>query len=137
VSRFGHLALIVVGGMVGTFVRAGLESALPVGAGQWPWTTFWINVSGSLALGILLELLAAGEDAGWRRSARLGVGTGVLGGYTTYSTFSVETVELLRSGNWLAGLAYPAASLLAGIAAAALAMVAIRRLRRLRETPCS
>ncbi len=135
-SRVGNLALIVVGGMVGTAARAALESALPAAAGLWPWTTFWINVSGSLALGLLAELLAAGEDVSWRRSVRLGVGTGMLGGYTTYSTFSVETVELLRSGNWLPGLAYPVASLLAGIATAALAMVAVRKSRRLGEKPC-
>jgi fluoride exporter len=133
VNRVGTLALILIGGMAGTAVRAGLEAAWPPASGQWPWTTFCINITGSLALGALLEFLGAGSDDGWRRSVRLGVGTGVLGGYTTYSTFSVETVELLRAGQWLPGLGYAAASVVGGVAAAAAAIAVVRRLRRRRE----
>lgn len=132
-TRAVELAVIVVGGMVGTVVRAGLESAMPAGVGQWPWTTFWINISGSFVLGLLLELLSAGEDTGWRRTLRLGVGTGVLGGYTTYSTFSVETVGLLRAGLWLPAAGYAVISVLGGIAAAMVAMLIVRRLRPHRE----
>jgi fluoride exporter len=130
VSRIRDAALIVIGGMVGTALRAELGSALPSTPGQWPWTTFWINISGALALGVLLELLAAGTDDGLRRSLRLGLGTGMLGGFTTYSAFSVETVELLRAGQWLPGLGYALASVAAGIAAAGLAIFVVRKLRR-------
>jgi CrcB protein len=117
--RPAWLAVILAGGTLGTGARAWLETAFPAKAGQWPWTTFWINVSGALLLGVLLALLAeSGPDVGWRRALRLGVGTGVLGGYTTYSTFAVETLQLLRSGAWLAGLGYAVASVLLGLAAA-------------------
>ena len=125
----GWLGLIVAGGALGTSVRAWLEAAYAPSAGSWPWVTFWINVGGSLALGALLEGVAAsGPDVGWRRGLRLGLGTGVLGGFTTYSTFSVETVELLRAGLWLVGLGYAVASVVAGIVAAVAGVRLVRGL---------
>jgi len=129
--RPAWLGVILVGGMLGTGVRSALESLQPAPPGGWPWTTFWINVSGALALGILLELLAeTGPDHGWRRGLRLGVGTGVLGGYTTYSTFSVETLNLLGAGAWLTGLGYAVASVVLGLAAAFAGARAVRVLLR-------
>ncbi|MGC3994827.1 MAG: CrcB family protein [Propionicimonas sp.] len=125
------LGVILAGGTVGTAVRAALESAWPAVPGEWPWTTFWINVSGALVLGVLLEVLAAsGPDRGWRRGLRLGVGTGVLGGYTTYSTFSVETVSLLRSGALLTGVGYALVSVVVGVVLAVSAASITRRLLR-------
>lgn len=113
------LALIVVGGAAGTAGRAWLETAYAPPSGTWPWITFGINLGGALLLGLLLELLArTGDDRGWRRLARLGLGTGMLGGFTTYSTFAVETAALLRDGlPWLA-VGYGAGSVLGGVAAA-------------------
>lgn len=128
-SRAASAALVLIGGMTGTAARAGLESAFPTPAEGWPWTTFWINISGSLVLGVLLEMLAAGEDEGWRRHLRLGVGTGLLGGYTTYSTFSVETITLLQGGQWFSGIGYALASVGIGIAAAVVAISVVRRWR--------
>lgn len=128
-SRAVNASLIVIGGMAGTAVRASLEAWFPATVGQWPWATLWINISGSLLLGVLLETLAAFDDAGWRRSVRLGVGTGFFGGYTTYSSFSVETVALLRGGDWLGGVGYAVFSVSIGILAALLAMLVVRRIR--------
>ena len=111
--------LIVVGGALGTAVRAALENAYPAQPGGWPWATFLINVSGAFVLGLLLEMLArSGPDTGVRQYLRLGVGTGVLGGYTTYSTFAVESVKLLGGGAVPVGLGYAVASVLLGLAAA-------------------
>ncbi len=129
-SRAVNLALIVIGGACGTAARAGLEGSFGATAGQWPWITLSINVLGSLLLGVLLELLSSGDDRGWRRSVRLGVGTGVMGGFTTYSTYAVETVGLMRGGEWLLGLVYALVSVLIGIAAAAAGIVAVRWFRR-------
>jgi len=128
------LVLILLGGAVGTSVRAWLEGAWPAQPGAWPWTTFWINIGGSLLLGLLLEGLAvSGPDAGWRRGVRLGVGTGVLGGFTTYSTFAVESVERLRDGSWPVGATYALVSVVVGILAAGaglrLGRVAFAKLR--------
>ena len=121
------LALIFLGAALGTTARSLLEGASPAGPGAFPWTTLWINVCGSLLLGMLLEAIAeSGRDAGWRRGLRLGVGTGVLGGFTTYSTFSVETVLLLRSGHWLLALGYALASVVTGVVAAMLGVRLVR-----------
>ena len=127
--KWQWLAVILLGGMLGTATRAGLAGAFPSAPGTWPWTTFWINLAGSFLLGVLLELLAVtGADAGWRRGVRLGVGTGVMGGFTTYSTFSVETVQLLSAGAWLIGLGYALASVLLGIGLAGAGLVVGRRI---------
>jgi CrcB protein len=129
--RPAWLGVILLGGTAGTAVRAALEAAYPAMPGQWPWTTFWINVSGALILGVLLEVLAeTGPDRGWRRGLRLGVGTGVMGGYTTYSTFAVETLQLARSGAWLIGLGYALGSVLLGLLCAFAGARGARRLLR-------
>jgi CrcB protein len=96
-----------------------------------PWTTLTINVAGSLLLGALLEALArTGADEGWRRSARLTLGTGVLGGFTTYSTFAVETVQRLTPAAHFVGLAYAVASVVLGASAAAIGYLLARRIGR-------
>jgi len=129
--RPSWLLLIGAGGSLGTALRAALETAFAPAPGQWPWVTFWINVSGSFVLGALLPALTqTGEDQGWRRAARLGVGTGVLGGFTTYSTFSVEAVQLARAGAWPVGAGYALGSVVASVLAATAAMWGVRRLLR-------
>ncbi len=135
------LALIFLGAALGTSLRSALEAAYGPGPGQWPWVTFWINVGGAMLLGALLEGIAAsGRDTGWRRGLRLGAGTGVLGGFTTYSTFSVETVLLLRSGEWVVAAGYALVSVAAGVLAALLGVRLVRwttRGRRLSSAPGS
>ena len=83
--------LVFVGGAIGTTVRYLLSAAVPTVAGI-PLITLVINVTGAFVLGWLLEALALrGPDAGPRRDLRLFAGTGILGGYTTYSSFAVDT----------------------------------------------
>ena len=127
--RPAWLGVILIGGSAGTALRAWLEAAYAPPTGAWPWVTFWINIAGSFLLGGLLEVLAeTGPDRGWRRGMRLGLGTGFLGGFTTYSTFSVETVQLLSAGLWAAGLSYGLGSVILGPAAAFGATRIVRRL---------
>ncbi|MEU0489277.1 CrcB family protein [Nocardiopsis sp. NPDC006139] len=115
----GTALLVAAGSAVGTLARAGIGAALPAGAGQWPWATFGVNVLGSLLLGALLEALSrSGGDTGWRRRVRLGAGTGVLGGFTTYSTYVIEVGRLADSGHPSVAAAYAVASVAAGVAAA-------------------
>lgn len=129
--RPAWLGVILIGGMGGTALRAWLETVFAAEAGAWPWATWWINVSGALLLGVLLEVLAeTGPDQGWRRGVRLGVGTGALGGYTTYSTFAVETLQFLQGGAWLVGLGYALGSVVAGVLAAGSGVWAVRRVLR-------
>jgi CrcB protein len=128
-QRLGWLGLILVGAMAGTSVRSALEAAWPAAPGGWPWTTFWINLSGSFILGALLEFLAASAlDANWQRGLRLGLGTGLISGFTTYSTFAAETAALGTSGAILVSLGYALVSVTAGVLLAAAGMLLARRL---------
>lgn len=115
--RAPYLGLVFVGGVVGTAAREGLSLAFP-GHGGFPVTIFLINLSGAFALGLLLEaLLRLGPDLGTRRRLRLLLGTGLLGGYTTYSTFAVGAVQLLQGGQHATGWSYALATVILGAVA--------------------
>jgi CrcB protein len=112
--------LVAAGGMLGALSRYGFGMALPA-PNAWPLPTLLINLSGALALGCLLEALArSGPDAGLRRIARLGVGSGFLGAYTTYSTLALDSVHLFGAGRGMDAMWYLVASLLGGVAATTL-----------------
>ncbi|MCX7520878.1 CrcB family protein [Microbacterium sp. STN6] len=115
--RWHFIALVALGGAVGTAAREGLALAVPDFGGL-PTTIFGINVVGAFLLGLLLETLAlAGPDAGGRRVLRLLVGTGMLGGFTTYSTFATGAGLLLDGGSiWLSVL-YGVGTVVIGAAA--------------------
>ncbi|WP_291381157.1 CrcB family protein [Demequina sp.] len=129
------LALVMLGGAVGVTARWHVSEAFAPQPGQWPWATFLINVVGSLLLGLLLEtLLRSGPDAGWRRGIRVGVGTGLLGGFTTYSTFIVETDRLVATDHLWTGVAYPLVSVVVGVLAAVAGIAVARTFRPPRST---
>ncbi len=108
------IALVAVGGSIGTAARYGLAEAFPIAAATFPTTTLLVNLVGAFALGLLLEhLLRVDRVDGW---ARVAVGIGVLGSFTTFSTFAVETAGLLRDGAGLLAAGYVAASVAGGIA---------------------
>lgn len=114
-----YLLAVFVGGTIGTSIRALIEATWPTSTGAWPFATFVINMTGSLILGFLYATLArSGPDEGWRRMLRIGGGTGVLGGYTTYSTFIVEA-DSLAAIHWPIAAAYAIVSVVAGILLAA------------------
>jgi CrcB protein len=102
VAPLTGVCVTAIGGALGAMARWALESAFPVAADQFPWTTFAINVTGS-ALLAALPLLAVARHHPW-----VGVllGTGVLGGFTTMSAASVDTFALLDHGHLAAGAAY-------------------------------
>jgi CrcB protein len=123
--------LVAAGGTVGTLARHAV--------GEWldpdrlfPAGTFFVNVTGSFLLGALLGtlLLRGGDDTGARRTARLLLGTGLMGGYTTYSALAVETETLLHHDHVALGLTYSLGSVAAGLAAALAGIVAGRTLAR-------
>lgn len=122
--------MVAAGGAAGSLARHGIceligtPSDLPVG-------TLSVNLAGAFALGVLLAALALrGSDVGRRRTARLLLGTGFLGGFTTYSALAVETDSLLRDDRVLAGLGYGVGSVVGGVAAAALGIVVTKRVVR-------
>lgn len=110
------LAVVALGGVLGALARFGLGTAFPDTPATFPWTTFWINVAGSFVLALLPALAVV------RRRPLLPplLGTGVLGGFTTLSTASEQTRDLLARG--CTGLA---AAYLLGTLAAALLAVAV------------
>ncbi|MFB2598997.1 CrcB family protein [Herbiconiux sp. P17] len=112
--RIGYLGLVALGGMVGTALREAISLGIaPIGG--FPIAIFGINVVGAFVLGGLLELLALrGPDEGRRRRIRLLVGTGVLGGFTTYSSFATDTALLLGEGSAGVAILYAFATLLTG-----------------------
>lgn len=99
-----NIALVAVGGTVGTGLRFGVGVLVPAQHGL-PVAIFAVNVMGAFALGLLLEFLAdTGLDLGWSRRIRLGVGTGLLGGFTTYSALAADIVTLgLLHPGWAVG----------------------------------
>ena len=126
----GNIALVAVGGAAGTGLRYWITTVAPHWAGV-PVATFGINVAGAFLLGLLLELLAESTlDSGWSRRLRLGIGTGGLGGFTTYSALATDTVTLAAAhpgravGYALATVILGAVASLAGI------WLARRNLRR-------
>ncbi|MFV0407667.1 MAG: fluoride efflux transporter FluC [Propioniciclava sp.] len=126
-TRAGGLALIFLGGLAGTLARIGLDAALPTADDGIPWATLTVNVSGAFLLGAILEVLTT-QGGGWQHAVRLAIGTGFLGGYTTYSALSVETLHLVRNDAVLAGLAYAVGSICAGLTAAAAGFSLARRI---------
>lgn len=117
--RSAAIAAVALGGIIGTGLRYGADRVFVTGAGSFPLTTLVVNVTGAFVLGVLLEWLAlSGPDEGWRQRIRLSVGTGVLGSYTTYSSFAVETVELLRDNRIPLAFLYMTVSVVAGTCAA-------------------
>ena len=118
--RFRLMLVVAAGGAIGASLRYALARALPTAPGGWPTATFLTNLLGAFLLGVLLEALARiGPDAGARRIIRLGVGTGVLGAFTTYSTLATEGVLLGRDGHLGLAVGYGLTSALAGYGAAA------------------
>ena len=118
-ARLPLLVAVAVGGAVGCLARYGIGLALPTPPTGWPTGTFLANLAGALLLGLLLEGLArTGPDTGWRQLARLGLGTGLLGAFTTYSTLAVELDLLVRDGTAALAAGYAVASTLGGLIAA-------------------
>ncbi len=120
---FGYLAA-ALGGALGALGRWGTAEALPRETDGWPWATLLVNVTGCLVLGLLIGLVfARSPGSAWLRPF---LGTGVLGGFTTFSAFALETVQLTDAGRPGPAAAYVVVSVVGGVAASALGIVAGR-----------
>lgn len=116
--RLRFVVLVAAGGALGTAARYGVGVALPHRTGQWPWSTLVVNIVGAFVLGLVLELLLRhGPDTGARRIARLGIGTGFCGAFTTYSALATDTVLQLDQGSTATGLLYAVGSVGLGLLA--------------------
>lgn len=121
-ARRDVLAVIAVGGAVGAGLRHGVSSALPRAAGDFPWATLIVNVTGCLALGALMVVLLATRPHA--RYLRPLLGVGLLGGWTTFSTYALEARDLLAGGHGGTAAAYLLGSVAAGLGAVQLGLLA-------------
>ncbi|MER6459156.1 fluoride efflux transporter CrcB [Streptomyces sp. NPDC001288] len=125
------VAVVAAGGAIGAVARYALALALPTATGGFPWATFWTNVIGCAVIGAFLVLITEGLSA--HRLVRPFFGTGVLGGFTTFSTYTVDIQKLVDHGRPGTGLAYLAATLCAALAAVWCAATVTRRVLTRRQ----
>lgn len=122
-----RLLLVAAGGALGASARYGagvLAQRLAPGA-AWPWATFVVNVLGGLLMGLLVGWLGQRGQGG--DPLRLFAAVGVLGGFTTFSAFSLETALMIERREAALALGYVAASVLVSIAALFLGLMIARR----------
>ncbi|WP_406284207.1 fluoride efflux transporter CrcB [Embleya sp. NBC_00896] len=123
-SQSQVLAAVSIGGAVGALGRWGLSEAIPHSGTAFPWATFTTNVVGCLLMGILMGLTVR------RPLVRPFLGTGVLGGFTTFSTFALETRDLAAGDAWATAAGYVVASVVVGLVAVQVGLATSIRLRR-------
>lgn len=118
------VAVISVGGGLGALARYGISRALPTAPGGFPWSTFLTNALGCLLIGMLMVLIT--EVWAAHRLLRPFLGVGVLGGFTTFSTYAVEFHLLARPGSLVTAFGYLAATVLTALFAVILGVVFTR-----------
>jgi CrcB protein len=109
-----HVLLVAIGGAIGASLRhvVNLGSLRLLGP-SFPWGTMAINIAGSFAMGVFIGFLA--RRTGGSEALRLFVATGILGGFTTFSAFSLDFAVLWERGATLPALGYAAASVLGSL----------------------
>lgn len=124
---YGFL-LVALGGALGASLRhgAGLFAVrhLPL---SWPWATTFVNITGSLAMGLLIGWLTT-RDESLSQNTKLFLATGVLGGFTTFSAFSLDMANFLRAGETVKAAAYAGLSVILCVAALFVGLWLARRL---------
>lgn len=119
-----HILAVALGGAVGAVGRYAVSYAVSQHApSAFPWGTLTVNLIGSLILGFLTGLVAESLVS---PRARAFVGVGFLGSFTTFSTFAMETLTLIRQGEWIRAVGNLTVTNLVGIAAAAAGLLAAR-----------
>jgi CrcB protein len=118
------IILVMSGGAIGAGLRYGLSRALPYSGTGWPWATFAANVLGGLAMGVLAAWILRGDNSA--EPLRLFVGVGVLGGFTTFSAFSLEMMRMIERGQTGLAAGYAVASVLLALGALFAGMTAAK-----------
>jgi CrcB protein len=104
--------LAALGGAIGAGLRYGVGLAAARFDGVWPWGTFIVNIAGGLAMGAIAAIFA-----GEARATMVFLGVGVLGGFTTFSAFSLEMARMIERGEIALAFAYACVSVLAALGA--------------------
>lgn len=122
-----HVLIVAAGGAIGAAMRHLVGMAALRWAGPtFPWGTLAVNLAGSFLMGVLIELLA--RKAGVSAEVRLFAATGVLGGFTTFSAFSLDVVVLWERGALLAAAGYTLVSVVGAVAALFAGLAIVRAL---------
>ncbi|AEM84216.1 fluoride efflux transporter CrcB [Streptomyces violaceusniger] len=119
-------AVVAAGGALGACARYGLGLLWPTAPDAFPWTTLGVNVVGCAVVGVFMVIIT--EVWAAHRLVHPFFGTGVLGGFTTFSTHAVDVQHLVQEGHARMGLAYLALTMAAALAAVWCAAAATRRL---------
>jgi CrcB protein len=122
------LAAVFAGGVVGTLARGGLTAVMPTPAAtHWPWSTFISNIAGAFLIGYFTtRLLERLPLSSYRRPF---LGTGVCGGFTTFSTMQIELLAMIKHHKYVLAVSYTVASIALGLLAVYIATAAVRRAR--------
>ena len=111
---------IAIGGAAGSLARFGVAGAL--NSDRHPWGTVTVNIVGSLVIGLLIGLWGFGQQS----DHQLAITVGLLGGFTTFSTFALDTISLWEQDQIGLAIGTVAASLIGGLAAVAIGLAAGR-----------
>ena len=122
--RLTPIPLVAVGGVLGSLGRYGLDLALPWGAGV-PWATLIVNLVGAFAIGVLATSIV--DVRPWIRPFAI---TGILGGFTTFSAFALQTGVLVDRGCIVTAVGYVALTVAGGLVAVSTGAALGPRLRR-------
>jgi fluoride exporter len=115
---------VMAGGAIGAALRYLTGAALAArGAADWPWGTFAVNLIGGFAMGLLAAAVLRGSAS---EPIRLFIGVGVLGGFTTFSAFSLESFQMIERGQFGLAGGYALASVIGSVAALAAGFALVR-----------
>jgi CrcB protein len=115
---------IAIGGFIGSVLRYGVVNWLSLEGTSFPWGTFSVNVAGCLLLGWFLTLSVTNKKIS--NTIRAGIGTGLIGSFTTFSAFSAETMLLIQAGKTVTAFIYVILSTFAGVTFAAIGSRIVR-----------
>ena len=121
-----NILFVMAGGAIGAGLRyqTGRAAMHMLGVTSWPWGTFIVNIFGGLCMGLLVGLLALRSEGS--EPLRLFIAVGILGGFTTFSAFSLETLLMIERGDWFMAISYALLSVIVSIGALALGLTSMR-----------
>lgn len=127
-ARYDYRALAAVfaGGTVGTLARSAVTAIMPApDPVHWPWSTFTANIAGAFLIGyVTTRLLERLPMSSYRRPF---LGTGVCGGFTTFSTMQIEILAMIKHQKYCLAMSYAVASIALGLLAVSVATAIVRR----------
>jgi len=127
-SRLDLFGVVAIGGALGSLARYGLSEVIPRSVGEFPWATFITNIIGCGAIGVLMGYILQSNQT--HRYLRPFIGVGVLGGFTTFSTYALETWQLIVENALMSAGAYVLSNIVCGLVAVQFGLLIVRLVAR-------